>query len=148
MLPEFCAEQVSQLAEQYGLEWDNQAIELLMDLVGGHPYLVRIALHQLVETETSLATFLEEAPTESGPYGDHLRRHLCQLEEQPELASAFQQAIASPDPVQIKSLDAFKLHSMGLVCLQGNAVVPRCQLYRQYFGDRLESVSQHPITRE
>jgi len=32
---------------------------------------------------------------------------------------------------------AFKLHSLGLVHLQGNYVTPRFNLYRQYFYERL-----------
>jgi serine/threonine-protein kinase len=39
--------------------------------------------------------------------------------------------------VQLESMQGFKLHSMGLVHLQGNEVTPRCDLYRQYFRVRL-----------
>jgi hypothetical protein len=34
---------------------------------------------------------------------------------------------------------AFKLHSLGLVQLQGNYVTPRFDLYRQYFRGKLSS---------
>jgi hypothetical protein len=37
----------------------------------------------------------------------------------------------------LESVPAFKLHSMGLVQMQGNQVMPRFDLYRQYFRDRL-----------
>jgi hypothetical protein len=32
---------------------------------------------------------------------------------------------------------------MGLVKLQGNEVMPRCDLYRQYFRVRLKSMDEH-----
>ena len=85
----------------------------------------------------SLTQLLEEAPTEGGLYGDHLRRHLLNLEDDNELLSAFKQVIPAYRPVQIGSTESFKLHSMGLVKYDGNAVVPLCGLYRQYFQSRL-----------
>jgi serine/threonine-protein kinase len=45
--------------------------------------------------------------------------------------------VASTAPVRLESVQAFQLHSMGLVNLEGNDVTPRCELYRQYFKDRL-----------
>ena len=41
------------------------------------------------------------------------------------------------ESVNIDSLLTYKLDSLGLVKLEGNNVVPRCELYRQYFSDRL-----------
>ncbi|HAG82712.1 MAG TPA: hypothetical protein DCL61_16500, partial [Cyanobacteria bacterium UBA12227] len=41
------------------------------------------------------------------------------------------------ESVELMSVLAFKLHSMGLVKLQGNEVTLRFELYRQYFSDRL-----------
>jgi class 3 adenylate cyclase len=47
------------------------------------------------------------------------------------------QVVESDTPVQLKSVLAFKLNSMGLVHLQGNQVAIRYDLYRQYFRDRI-----------
>ncbi|MDY7012636.1 MAG: AAA-like domain-containing protein, partial [Cyanobacteriota bacterium] len=77
-------------------------------------------------------------PTEEGPYCDHLRRHLLNLEENPELLAALRQVVAADRPIKIGSIEAFKLRSMGLVKLTRNAVMPLCDLYRLYFRDRLE----------
>ena len=70
-------------------------------------------------------------------YNDHLRRHLLNLEAAPELLAAFKEVIRVYQAVQIGSTEAFKLNSMGLVKYEGNAVVPLCGLYRQYFQARL-----------
>jgi AAA-like domain len=111
-----------------------------MQMVGGHPYLVRVALYHLAKGEMTLAQLLQVAPTEAGPYGDHLRRHWWNLKQHPELAAAIKQAISATRPIQIEPMLAFKLHSMGLVHLQGNEVTLRCNLYWEYFRDRITSL--------
>ncbi|MEO1623429.1 MAG: AAA-like domain-containing protein, partial [Cyanobacteria bacterium J06632_3] len=39
--------------------------------------------------------------------------------------------------VRLEPIQAFQLHSMGIVHFKGNDVIPRCNLYRRYFSDRL-----------
>jgi AAA-like domain len=135
-LPDFNATQVSDLAQRHGLNWNADRVELLMGLVGGHPYLVRLALYHIAQHQLTWKELLCTAATEAGLYGDHLRRHLWSLQKHPELATAFAKVVQSEDAVELESAIAFKLHSMGLVHLQGNLVVPRFELYRQYFGER------------
>jgi serine/threonine-protein kinase len=86
----------------------------------------------------TLEKLLQVAPTQEGPYYDHLRRHLLNLEKSAELVAAVRQVVAADHPVEIRAAEAFKLRSMGLVKFRGNAVVPLCQMYRDYFRDRLK----------
>lgn len=139
-LPEFSAEQVLNLAQRHGLNWSSSQVEQLMAMVGGHPYLVRVALYSIARQDTTLDLLLQTAPTEAGAYSDHLRRHLWNLEQRPELAAAVKKVIANPKPVRLDSIECFKLLSMGLLQLQGNDVTPRCNLYRKYFRDRLRVI--------
>lgn len=136
-LPEFKSEQIYDLARLHGLDWDATKISRLMKMVGGHPYLVRLGFYHIAKQDITLESLLETAPTEAGLYGDHLRRHLWNLEQHPQLAEATAQVVSATEPVRLESSLGFKLHSMGLVKLQGNEVIPRCNLYRQYFSDRL-----------
>ncbi|WP_442944795.1 AAA-like domain-containing protein [Nostoc sp.] len=136
-LPEFKAQQVLDLARRHGLNWSFTQVEQLMAMVGGHPYLVRVALYHIARQDTTLNLLLQTAPTESGPYSDHLPRHLWNLEQHPELAAAIKKVVANNSPVRLDSIQCFKLLSMGLLQQQGNDVTPRCDLYRQYFRDRL-----------
>ncbi len=136
-LPEFTAEQVQDLAERHGLRWNTSQIGRLMGMVGGHPYLVRLALYHVARGHMTLEALLREAPTDAGLYRDHLRRHLWNLEQHPELADAVRQLVVTQDVVRLPSVQAFQLHSMGLVDLQGNDVRFRSELYRAYFADRL-----------
>lgn len=108
-----------------------------MAMVGGHPYLVRMALYQIARGRMTLQKLLQVAPTEEGPYYEHLRRHLSNLEKDTDLFEAIKQVVAANRPVEISGTEAFKLRSMGLIEFQGNEVIPLCDLYRQYFRDRL-----------
>ncbi|RMG08268.1 MAG: TIR domain-containing protein [Cyanobacteria bacterium J055] len=137
-LPEFTPQQVREIATLHGLDWQGE-VDRLMAIVGGHPYLIRLALYHISRQDLTLDRLLETAPTEAGLYGDHLRRHLWNLQQQPELERAMRSIVRETQAVRLESSLAFKLHSMGLVNLKGNEVVPRSQLYRQYFGERLTS---------
>ena len=132
-LEEFSPSQVLDLAQRHRLTWQNQEIEQLMGMVGGNPYLVRVALYHIAKGEMSLGEFLKLAPTEAGPLKAHLHRHRWNLEQHQELAQAMQRVLDGSVSVQLESLEMFKLHSMGLVNLRGNEVMPRCQLYCRYF---------------
>jgi AAA-like domain len=136
-LPEFSLDQVRELTQKYQLDWDDFDVKKLMAIVGGHPYLIQQALSQIAQRKLTLDQLLQTANTESGVYSDHLRRHLIHLQQQPALAQAFKMLITSDRPLQLDTLEAFKLESMGLVHLQENQVIPRCELYRHYFRDRL-----------
>lgn len=136
-LRELNSEEVAALIARHRLTLTEYQQQQLTELVGGHPYLLRAALYQLVRGRLTLTQLMTEAPTESGLYSDHLRRHLLNLEADPALVEAFRKVISVYRPVRIGSTEAFKLHSMGLVKYQGNEVVPLCELYRQYFQSRL-----------
>ncbi|MBD1912578.1 MULTISPECIES: AAA-like domain-containing protein [unclassified Leptolyngbya] len=136
-LSEFSAAQVHDLSLRHGLNWSSREVEQLMQMVGGHPYLVRVALYHIAQQQLTLDKLLETAPTEAGVYGDHLRRHLWNLQNHPDLATAFQRVVTTDEPVELASMLAFKLHSLGLVELMGNEVISRFQLYQRYFRDRI-----------
>jgi hypothetical protein len=138
-LPEFNPEQVQDLARLHGLDWSATQVEQLMAMVGGHPSLVQLTFHHIKYQGLALEQMLQMAPTEAGIYSDHLRRHLGTLQQHPELAAAFSEVVNTDSWVTIKSDQVFRLHSMGLVKLHGNSVMPRCDLYRQYFRDRLQA---------
>jgi serine/threonine-protein kinase len=136
-LSEFKLEQVQKLAKLYQLELSENEIKQLMDMVGGHPYLVRVALYHLADQNNDLNSLLTNAPTEAGVYSDHLRRHLSKLEANPDLAAAMKQVVESGS-IPLKPTVAYKLNSMGLTKQQeGDRVAVRCQLYQEYFRRHL-----------
>ncbi|MDZ8081781.1 MAG: AAA-like domain-containing protein [Nostoc sp. DcaGUA01] len=141
-LPPFTLNQVQNLALRYGLEWaaDSQGakrLEPLQTMVGGHPYLVSLALYHLSGQNMTLERLLETASTPVGIYGQYLRELLNLLQKEPELMSAMQQVIASDDKVELDAIAAYKLESMGVVQLNGNQACVMCELYRLYFSQQL-----------
>ena len=137
-LREFNSAQVTDLARRYGLEGTAREVAALLELVGGHPYLIRKALYHLRRQDLGMDELMGLAATEGGIYSDHLRRHLYVLQDYPTLAAAFRQVVNKERAVEIDAEAAFKLESMGLVRLAGNGAIPRCAIYRSYFRDHLE----------
>ncbi len=136
-LPEFTSEQVQELATRYELDWTGEHVEKLMGLIGGNPYLVQIALDHISCETITLDELLETAVAETGIYSDYLRRQLWNIKQYPELVNALMRVVMSQTPIELEPLQAFKLQSMGLVRGQNQRVSPSCDLYRQYFSDRL-----------
>ncbi|HIK30762.1 MAG TPA: AAA-like domain-containing protein [Oscillatoriales cyanobacterium M59_W2019_021] len=132
-LPEFSSQQVEELAKRHGLNWQTSQVTRLMEMVGGHPYLVRLALYHVAKGDLSLDEFWKTAPSLSGLYGDHLRRHWWNLQQYPDLLEAIKRVARSPEPIRVEAILSFKLYSMGLVSVGSNTVTISCQLYRQYF---------------
>ncbi|MEG3863448.1 AAA-like domain-containing protein [Microcoleus sp. herbarium12] len=153
-LSEFTAEQVQDLAQRHGLNWsDSYPIEQLMKMVGGHPYLVHLALYHLAILQqnslsagenvagedlapTALEQLLKSAPTQSGIYSDYLRNQSIAIQQNPELASAFQEVLAAKNSIHLEPFTAYQLDSMGLVKLNGNNCSLSCELYRIYFQEQ------------
>ncbi len=141
-LPPFTLNQVQNLALAYGLDWaaDSEGAKRLVPLqamVGGHPYLVSLALYHLCHEEITLEVLLESASTAVGIYSQHLRELLSLLQKEPELMSAMQKVIATDEKVELDAIAAYKLESMGLVQLNGNQAHTMCELYRFYFSQQL-----------
>ena len=136
-LPEFNYEQVRDLVSRHQLNWQKTEIENLIQLTGGHPYLVRQALYQIGRGRLNWEQLLQSASTEEGIFGNHLRRQLGNLKEDQELVEAFKELLTSDRPLQLDSRLAFKLRSIGLVKFSGNQVVPMCELYYEYFRQSL-----------
>ncbi|WP_373536397.1 AAA-like domain-containing protein [Microcoleus sp.] len=136
-LPYFTEEQILALAQRYGLDWtDSPDAERLMAMVGGHPYLVRLAFYHLCQKAVTLDMLLQEAPTIGGIYKDYLRSFWVTLQEEPELAIALKQVVKSERGVELDPIVASKLVSMGLIHIDNNRCTLSCELYRLYFGSQ------------
>jgi hypothetical protein len=139
-LGEFTPRQVQELVTRHGLAWSDADLERFLGLIGGHPYMVRSALYYLAAGDFSFDEFLNAAPTEAGVYSDLLCGHLKVLEDFPKLGAAMKKVVDADIPVNLRTEEAFKLDSMGLIVRVKNDVKPRCNLYRQYFRERLGAI--------
>ena len=134
LLEEFTSMQVESLASSYQLEWKKAQIGQLMDLIGGHPYLIRLAMYHIKSTQITVKQFVREALSETGIYSSLLLRLFSIIKQSPELVSAFTKVVGSDVPIELNPLHIYQLHSIGLVRQQDNLVFPRCKLYQVYFS--------------
>ncbi len=82
--------QVAQLAELHGLGWDAKERQALMELVGGHPYLVRMALYEGRRHGRPVAELV--AP-QSRVFVEYLAQKERELRATPSLWEAFTRAL-------------------------------------------------------
>ncbi|MGJ5673654.1 MAG: AAA-like domain-containing protein [Nostochopsis sp.] len=138
-LPEFNQQQVKSLASAYELDQQlgEQNLIKLMELIGGHPYLLQQAFVNLKHQQINLEQLFTLAPTEQGIFSDYLRQQLWHLQHNSALEIGYKKVVRANAPVRLDAEVGFKLHSLGLVKLSGNDCVPSCNLYRQYFSERL-----------
>ena len=133
-LKDFNLAEVLQLAQRYGLKWqDDVPGKQLMSIVGGHPALINLALYHLSRQEITMSQLLETAPAAMGIYSHHLQRHWATLKKQPELAQALDKVFNAAKPVSLDPIIAHKLGSMGVVKQLGDKAIAGCELYRRYF---------------
>ena len=139
-LPDFDLSEVKTFAKHYELDEQlgEDGLRQLMGLVGGHPELINQALISLNHQQTTLEQLLTLAPTEEGIYGNHLRKLLSILQDNPQLKSAYREVLTANEPVRLNSEVGFKLASVGLVKYSGHDYSSRYNLHRQYFSVRLE----------
>lgn len=100
LVGDFTREQVEQLAQMYGLDWGERDFTELMDLVGGHPYLVRHAMHRAnLGGGQSARELIGES---TNLFDDFLQRYARRLHNQPELLAALRrlrsESLAELDP--------------------------------------------------
>lgn len=137
-MPELTLAQVQDLVRRHKLKWTPEQVRQLMAMLGGHPYLVRVALYKIARGQITLEQLLKIAHLEEGPYYDHLRHHLLSLQEYPDLVVTLKNIVTANSPIAEKEVaSVYKLHNMGLVKIQNNTVMPSCELYRLYFRSRL-----------
>ena len=137
-LLDFTPDQVDYLAKCYQLQGLNSDIfKQFRKIFGGHPYLIQEAFVFLQKEQCSLDRLLAIAATEASPFINHLLQQLGELRKNPQLETAYYQVVKETQPVRLDPNATFKLQGMGLVLVDLNKCLPRCDLYRQYFFDRL-----------
>lgn len=132
---DFTLDQVIELNHKHDTPLSPPQVQQLFELLAGQPYLVRLALYLVVEQHFSPDDLFSQAIEERGPFGDHLRHHLTQLRRQEELVESFRQVMTEHSCPDQRSF--FRLWGAGLVRREDQAVLPRCQLYADFFGKYL-----------
>jgi hypothetical protein len=126
-LQDFSPNQVARLARQHGLSWSDADCEQLMALVGGHPYLLRLAMYEASRTSKPLAELLRPSHR---LYTEHLERCAGRLRAG-NLHAAFSRLLADPQAVlDFDTVD--RLRHGGLLCIDdAGGLRPRYALYQR-----------------
>ena len=136
VLDPFDADECRELNRRYGrVLGDDQAERLRCELLGGHPFLTRLAYYRLTRTDaTGLDALMRDAARPDGPFGDHLRALLAKLRQSTrhDLLAALRQAIRHGTLPDELALD--RLQAVGLVRRAGDGVAPANGLYARFFG--------------
>ncbi len=137
LLEDFSFEQVAELNRRYGSPLRDRAeVARYFRLVGGHPYLVRRGLYEMAVHGLDLAALEAEADHDEGPFGNHLRRILVSLSQDPALCEAVRGVLQGHPSATTDSF--YRLRSAGLIT--GDSVRdirPRSQLYATYLEKHL-----------
>ena len=136
-LKDFTREQVTEVNARHGSPMRDAAeLDRFYDLLGGHPYLIRRALHEMVTSGISFDAFEASAGRDEGPFGDHLRRILVLLARDPVLADITRGVLSGhPCPT---SEAFYRLRSAGVMAGDTQAELrPRCRLYADYLKRHL-----------
>lgn len=146
-LPLLNQQEIQILAHHYHQKMSNDDVIKLMKMVGGHPYLIQLALYKLCNEQMGLDQLLEQAHTETGVYRNHLQKLWDELTQRPiqtglnenSVLSSLSQVLESEPTVQLQAEPGFRLQGLGLIQFEGDCVRISCELYRRYFQKRLRS---------
>jgi hypothetical protein len=136
-LEDFTMEQVVDLNRRYGQPLHGpEELKRYFALVGGHPYLVRRGLREMVSRRAGIAAIEAEACRDDGPFGDHLHHLLISLGRDSELCQAMR-ALLQGDSALSRG-DFYRLRSAGVLLGDSPEEAKlRCRLYREYLAGRL-----------
>lgn len=137
-LEDFNIQQMVDLNGRYGGPLRTyEETEKLQALIDGQPYLARKALDVLATGKYELATLIDQADWDAGPFGDHLKRTLASVSRLPAVLEYTREVLAgTARPNQ----DAYyRLHAAGVIKQdRSGKIVFRCDLYHRYLQKRLQ----------
>jgi hypothetical protein len=134
-LSDFTATEIAELNRRFGSPLRSEdEVARFIALVGGHPFLAHRALIEIVRHEMSLEQFEAEADTDTGLFGDHLRRILFSTSD--ELTTLLRDAVQGKPCADDKKFT--RLCEAGV--LSGNDYRNpqfRCGIYKNYLTRHL-----------
>jgi hypothetical protein len=147
ILDDFSRAQIESLNVSLGEPIGSKTeLEELVSLVGGHPFLIRRALHQVQEGK-DLQAFLTVATSPDGPFGDHLNRVFTSITRSQSVRSAVESVLRGSSISDAEAL--YRLMAAGVVRLNDRRVpIVRNRLYHAFLtealtGTGLEAAANH-----
>jgi AAA-like domain/CHAT domain len=136
-------EQIEGLARLYQLDWTrDEGVRGLIELVDGHPYLIRLAMYKSARHSLSLRLLTNETDLHNSIFDEHLSEILGWLHEY-NLVEAVKNILRPPaSRLNLQEEERFKqeaelLRKAGLVKREHNSYRLRCKLYESYLRSEL-----------
>jgi hypothetical protein len=132
----FTTEQTNDLNRKYERPIKRASdVEALQYLLGGHPFLTRKALELLSSGKIDFSTFTQTAAQDAGPYGDHLKRVLYSVSQEPGVLNALKASLTFRPARDEDSVQ--RLIAAGILKEVGDTIELSCDLYTQYLSRHL-----------
>jgi CheY-like chemotaxis protein len=131
-LTDFTQAQAEELNRRYGSPLKSAELKDLMALIGGHPYLTQLALHQVAKGLITIDQL--KAGYDNHPFARYLSTYLSWLRSNNELQDGLIEVLRHNIP---KEAIFMRLRSAGLVRREGRKMLTRCLLYEKFFREQL-----------
>ncbi|MCS6886509.1 MAG: serine/threonine-protein kinase [Acidobacteriota bacterium] len=136
VLEDFNLGQVLDLNSRYGSPLSSDEVSELMQMVCGHPYLLRLSFYQMVAKGLSLIELKAQATAEDGVFGGHLRRILSHLNQDESLKASLRAMLRGESCSTLEHF--YILRSLGVIRGESSReAVIRCKLYEDYLRKHL-----------
>ncbi|MBV7339576.1 AAA-like domain-containing protein [Chloroflexi bacterium TSY] len=135
LLEDFSRDEIDQLHHRHGSPVNQPDLDVLIRLLGGHPFLIRLAFYLLATSTINFDQLMGTATSDDGPFGSHLRRYWHILLDNRELQSALRKIWLEKTHPEDRLF--YRLKGLGLIKKVGNQIVLRNHLYELYFTERL-----------
>lgn len=134
-LLDFSDSEIAELAKRHGLHLSSNDIQLLMQEIGGHPYLIRKALYEIVNQGLSISEFIKNAAQDGSYFNDHLNTHLQYLQKNPDKFDALKKILLQQQTQDHLACEA--LRAIGLVKGTAPNYQVSFKLYDEYFKRKI-----------
>jgi hypothetical protein len=134
-LPNLTVSEIQKLAQLYQLNWQENEINNLIKMIGGHPFLIRLTMYYCVKNQLTLSEILKEVTNNyyQNIYSEYLQELAATLENNAQLCVLFKNILKANNQVELTRKEAYLLESLGLITMANNQPNLTCNLYQQYF---------------
>jgi AAA-like domain/TIR domain len=128
---------LAQMNDLFGKPVSDDELAELLELLGGHPYLTRLAFYRLAQDPTlTFANLCQRAADDDGPFGEHLRARVSQLGGRPELLQAMAGLVMRGIAPKLPAF--YRLKAAGLVRRDRDGkTVPANAIYKSFLARAL-----------
>jgi hypothetical protein len=129
VIEDFTVEQLQHLARLHDLPWDEDQLRSLMDLIGGHPYLTRMAMYTAVAKGYSVEQLVSPERPGVQVFDGFLETCRLRLIAQPGLWPTAERVLRGKPLSALDRLVLPRLERLGIVRMQGERCTVRYPLY-------------------